>query len=123
MHQTGVFYHVTRSPWQNGQPLLCWNRLVAAGIRSAADWQHPKVEVGFDGDVIALHQMLSEARYWAHHNGLDETGIVVRVRVPDPSLADIRSNSEQYYCYPDEIPAAWLEVVGPDEKDWSPSGR
>ena len=118
MYQPGVFYHVTRPPWQPGQPLLCWNRLVAAGIRSAADWQHSKLAVGYDGDLIGLHRMLSDARYWARPG---ET--IVRVRIPDANLSAIRSNREEYYCYPDEIPTAWLEVVGDDEKDWSPSGR
>ena len=56
MYQPGVFYHVTRPPWQPGQPLLCWNRLVAAGIRSAADWQHPTLAVRYDGDLIGLYR-------------------------------------------------------------------
>jgi hypothetical protein len=49
--------------------------------------------------------------------------MIVRVRIPEANLGDIRLNSEEYYCYPSEIPAAWLEVVGQDETDWSPSGR
>jgi hypothetical protein len=98
--------------------LLCWDRLITAGIRSDADWQHPKVAVGYGGHLIALHQMLSGARQWARSG---ET--IVRVRIPQANLADIRSNSEEYYCYPNEIPAAWLEVVGESETDWTPSER
>ena len=113
-----MFYHVTRPPWKPGLPLLCWNRLVAAGIRSAADWQHSKTEVGFDGDVIGLHDLLMNARTWARPG---ET--IVRVRIPETHVANIRSNSEEFWCYPNEIPAAWLEVVGDDEQDWSPTGR
>jgi hypothetical protein len=118
VHQLGVFFHVARPPWQPGQPLLCWDRLITAGIRSDADWQHPKVAVGYGGHLIALHQMLSGARQWARSG---ET--IVRVRIPQANLADIRSNSEEYYCYPNEIPAAWLEVVGESETDWTPSER
>jgi hypothetical protein len=62
--------------------------------------------------------MLSDARYWGRPG---ET--IVRVRIPEEHFGKIRSNSEEYWCYPDEIPAAWLEVVGEEEKDWSPSGR
>ena len=122
MQQPGVFFHVTRPPWQPGQPLLCWRRQVAAGIRPETDWEH-KTPVGSDGDVICLHDTLINARYWKEKNGLAQTGIVVRVRVPMVKLADMRCNPEEWYCYPNEIPAAWLEVVGDDEKDWSPSGR
>jgi hypothetical protein len=117
MHQIGVFYHVTRPPWESGQPLLCWDRLIAQGIRSAEDWQHSKVPVGYDGGVIALHDLLMNARHWARPG---ET--IVRVRIPETNLREIRSNREQHYCYPNEIPAAWLEVVGDGEVDWSPSG-
>jgi hypothetical protein len=98
--------------------LLCWDRLVVAGIRSTEDWQHSKFAVGYDGHLIALHQMLSDARYWARPG---ET--IVRVRIPEANLANVRSNREEYYCYPNEIPAGWLEIVGEDEIDWSPSGR
>jgi len=84
-------------------------------LRSEANWQHPKVEVGYEGHLIALHETLSNARQWARPG---ET--ILRVRVPDVNLAKIRSNSEEYWSYPDVIPAAWLEVVGEHESDWQP---
>ena len=102
----GTFYHATRAPWQPGQPLLCWNRLVAAGIRSGSDWQHPKVPVGRDGDLIGLHPTLINARQWARPG---ET--IVRIRIQDSELSKLRDDSEQRTSFPDEIPAAWLEVV------------
>jgi hypothetical protein len=117
--QPGVFYHVTRPPWQPGQPLLRWNRLVAAGIRSATDWRH-QTPVGWDGDRIVFHDTLVNARYWKKANRLDQNGIILRVRVPDANQVDLQPNSEQWACYPDEVPASWLDIVGDDEPNYPP---
>jgi hypothetical protein len=68
--------------------------------------------------MIGLYALLLNARHWARPG---ET--IVRIRIPEAHLGDMRSNREDYSCYPDEIPAAWLEVVRDDEVDWSPSGQ
>ena len=52
----------------------------------------------------------------------------LRVNGEDVNLERIRQAYQEQLVqlnrvYPDEVPAAWLEVVGDDEKDWSPSGR
>ena len=106
MHEPGVFYHVTRPPWRPGLPLLCWNRLVAAGIRTALDWQHDRVDIGYDGGLIALHMDIGNARVWARRG---ET--ILRVRIPPERFHEVRDSCEEYNCFPEEIPADWLEVA------------
>ena len=116
MDRPGVFYHVTRPPWRPGQPLVCRNRLIELGIRSKDDWQHPNTPVGTDGDTISLHESLSNAR--DPYARLGET--ILRVKIPSAELSKLRSDSDDYPCYPGEIPAAWLEVVAESEPNWGP---
>jgi len=91
------------------------------GTRSSTEWEHPNVPVGTDGDVICLHDNLSNARYWSLHNGLGEQGTILRVHVPVDKLGQLWLNNEEWLCYPDEIPAAWLEVVDMHETERPPN--
>ena len=116
-----IFYHVTRPPWRQGDSLLCWDRQVQDGTRSKTDWEHPKLQEGTDGHLICLHDNLSNARYWLLHNGLDEHGTIVRVHIPVDELGQLHLNNEEWWCYPDEIPAAWLEVVDKHETERPPN--
>ncbi len=104
-HEPGVFYNAAGARWEPGQPLLCWDRLKAAGAVTDADWQH-RTPVGQDGDVVPLHPDLAGARGWA------KTGeTIIRVRIPPDQLDKIRLDSEQFYAFPDAIPWEWCDVV------------
>jgi hypothetical protein len=107
----GVFYHVVGDEWCEGQPLRCWDDLVADGVLTAADWGRPeRGPVGYDGSVVSLFANLIDARVM---NTAGER--IVRVRIPGDRLGDLKRNAEEYWCYPREISAKWLEIVGAGE--------
>jgi hypothetical protein len=120
MHEPNVWYHVAHPKWQPGQPLYCWNRVVELGILTPADWAHPRVPVGMDGDMISLFDDLENARQHASNKPVPGEHIV-RIRFP-PGEEDIGfTKCEDVTAYRGcEIPAAWLEVVGDDEEPWMP---
>jgi hypothetical protein len=112
MGEDVIFYHVVGDEWQEGQPLRCWDDLVRDGVLTAAHWgKNRKVPVGYDGHLVSLFAHLSDARTMNTSKKR-----IVRVRILEEFLGDIKSNAE-HYCYPGEIPAGWLDVVGEGETD------
>jgi hypothetical protein len=89
LEEPGIFYHAAGPRWRPGQPILCWNRLRAAGVVTDSDWQHSRLPVGHDGDLVGLHMELASARWWGQPG---ET--IVRIRFPPEELGKIRANSE-----------------------------
>lgn len=111
-----VVYHVAGQQYESGDPLLCWDLLVAAGILTDEDWQWEDAEAGYDGDVVCLFEDRVEAEQFASERG----GRLLTITLPDdadlgqyetfagyisPRLTRV---AEGYLAVRGGIPAAWI---------------
>jgi len=108
-HRPGMvpLFHVVHQKWRRRQPLYPWKIGVARGIFTAAEWQHRKVPVGYDGDLVSFHGDLPNAMTYAE--GLSRR--ILRVWLWP---REIKANAEEAYCHVGTVPASRIEVVTPE---------
>jgi hypothetical protein len=97
-------FHVVHPRWQPGQPLYPWYEAKTLGIFTDAEWQHRKVPVGYDGDLVSFSQDLLNAMTYAE--GTDKR--ILRVWLWPKEIV---INKEECPCHRGQIPADQIEVV------------
>jgi hypothetical protein len=111
-------YHVAGQEYREGDPLLCRDRLMEAGIETEWKWE---AEEGHDHDVVCVFDTIEEARAFVRDfapQGRILTITVAPEDVDDPIAWDTRfgtihpqptETSEGYLAMRDGIPAEWID--------------
>ncbi len=103
---TKNFFHIAPSDYRVGTDLICWDRQMANGWVTDADWKWVDAPVGFDGHVVCLFADEAEARDHLAEVG----GQLLRITVDTDEWA-IDYVAEGYPCMVGEIPAMLIEAV------------
>lgn len=111
-----VFYHVAGSQYRAGNDLMPFNALREHGIN--VRWKWPDADMGYDGDMISLHDDLGAAL--AHK--ADIGGVVYRVEIDPDELARLGGrlgrNEEGFTVVSgSNIPGEWI-TKEPLPKNW-----
>jgi len=117
---TKIYYHVTGSEYQEGDPLLSLERLEEAGVE--VEWKWEDADYGFDADVVCVFDDLKQAKLFKedfHPNGKILKIAVVQEDLDDPIAWQTRwgfyitprqtTVEEGYVAFRDGIPAEWIK--------------
>ena len=103
---TENFFHIAPSDYQAGTDLICWDRQVAAGLVTDADWKWVDAPVGFDGHVVCLFADEAEARDYLAEQGRTLLSITL-----DTDEWMVEQVAEGYPCIADQIDAQYIKVI------------
>ncbi len=122
------YYHIADESYQEGEPLLSWNKQKEMGMEPT--WKWDDAEEGYDGDMVSLARSDGEADEVRQHIG---RGKKLVVDIPDDfesrdrdaeaaASAEwpytrgkghprfIQQNSEGYPAVRDFVPASWISA-------------
>ncbi len=97
-------FHVVHPNWRKGKPLYPWHLAVERGIFGRDEWQHRRVPVGYDGDLVSFHRDLPNAMTYAEDTGKRILRVWLRP-------AEIVSNAEECLCRRGSVLAGRIELV------------